>query len=448
MASRLLDLQRTSAAIRNSELTRRVGRVCAFFGLIVQAQGPDVFVGEICQIRSRLQSHVINAEVVGLRDGTVLLMPYGDLRGIGLGCEVVASGHPLRVAVGDALLGRVVDATGKPLDGKPTPALSDFIHLVREPINPLQRGRISEVLETGVRAIDCFLTIGRGQRMGIFSGSGVGKSSLLGMVAKDMRADINVIALIGERGREVQEFIERNLGPEGLSRSVVVASTSDQPALMRSCAAWTATAIAEYFRDQGRDVLLVMDSVTRFAMAQREIGLAVGEPPTARGYTPSVFANLPRLLERCGVSAHGGSLSAIYTVLVEGDDFNDPVADAVRAILDGHIVLSRELANHGHFPAIDLLRSASRLAPSLSDSGQAALVRRATGLLSVFEKSRDLLDIGAYQAGANPVLDQAISVMPALNAFLQQEVGTASSRADAMAKLATLLLPAAAGDRQ
>jgi flagellum-specific ATP synthase len=448
MASRLLDLQRTSAAIRNSELTRRVGRVCAFFGLIVQAQGPDVFVGEICQIRSRLQSHVINAEVVGLRDGTVLLMPYGDLRGIGLGCEVVASGHPLRVAVGDALLGRVVDATGKPLDGKPTPALSDFIHLVREPINPLQRGRISEVLETGVRAIDCFLTLGRGQRMGIFSGSGVGKSNLLGMVAKDMRADINVIALIGERGREVQEFIERNLGPEGLSRSVVVASTSDQPALMRSCAAWTATAIAEYFRDQGRDVLLVMDSVTRFAMAQREIGLAVGEPPTARGYTPSVFANLPRLLERCGVSAHGGSLSAIYTVLVEGDDFNDPVADAVRAILDGHIVLSRELANHGHFPAIDLLRSASRLAPSLSDSGQAALVRRATGLLSVFEKSRDLLDIGAYQAGANPVLDQAISVMPALNAFLQQEVGTASSRADAMAKLATLLLPAAAGDRQ
>ncbi|MDO9218317.1 MAG: flagellum-specific ATP synthase FliI, partial [Lacisediminimonas sp.] len=246
-------------------------------------------------------------------------------------------------------------------------------------------------------------------------------------------------------GREVQEFIARNLGPEGLSRSVVVASTSDQPALVRSCAAWTATAIAEYFRDQGRDVLLVMDSVTRFAMAQREIGLAVGEPPTARGYTPSVFANLPRLLERCGVSAQGGSLSAIYTVLVEGDDFNDPVADAVRAILDGHIVLSRELANHGHFPAIDLLRSVSRLAPSLSDSDQAALLRRATALLSVFEKSRDLLDIGAYQAGANPALDQAIGVMPALNAFLQQDAGTACSRADAMAALAALLQPAGGG---
>ncbi len=445
MPTRKLDLPRTSAAIRHGELTRRVGHVCAFFGLIVEAHGPDAFLGEICQIESRLQSHVIDAEVVGLRDGKVLLMPYGELRGVGLGSQVVASGHALRVAVGEALLGRVVNATGKPLDGKPAVVLPDVIPLAREPLNPLQRCRIADVLETGVRAIDCFLTLGRGQRMGIFSGSGVGKSTLLGMVAKDMRADINVIALIGERGREVQEFIERNLGPEGLRRSVVVASTSDQPALMRSCAAWTATAIAEYFRDQGRDVLLVMDSVTRFAMAQREIGLAVGEPPTARGYTPSVFANLPRLLERSGVSADGGSLSAIYTVLVEGDDFNDPIADAVRAILDGHIVLSRELANHGHFPAIDLLRSVSRLAPALTGNDQTALLRRATGLLSAFEKSRDLLDIGAYQAGANPALDQAISVMPALTAFLQQEVGTASSRADAMATLAKLLQPAGAG---
>lgn len=438
MPNRKLNLQRYTTAIQGGELIRRIGKVSQFFGLVVEATGPDAFLGELCQIYSRSQTQPINAEVVGLRDGKVLLMPYGELRGIGLGSEVIASGHPLQIAVGDEILGRIVDAMGKPIDGKLMATLPDHINLKNEPLNPLSRRKIRDILETGVKAIDCFLPLGKGQRVGIFSGSGVGKSTLLGMVAKDMQADINVIALVGERGREVQEFIDKNLGPEGLKRSVIVVSTSDQPALVRSCAAHTATAIAEYFRDKGKDVLLIMDSVTRFAMAQREIGLAIGEPPTARGYTPSVFANLPKLLERCGASANG-SITAIYTVLVEGDDLNDPIADSVRSILDGHIVLSRELANHGHFPAIDLLNSISRLAPVLMNAQEKALVQRGISILSSYEKSKDMIEIGAYKQGSNADIDRAIQMLPKLNAFLRQDTDTASTRAKAIEILAETL---------
>lgn len=439
MTMHKLNLHRYITAIQGGELIRRIGKVSQFFGLVVEANGPDVFLGELCQIYSRSQTQPINAEVVGLRDGKVLLMPYGELRGIGLGSEVIATGQPLRIGVGDEILGRIIDAMGKPIDGKPLASLPDHISLKNEPLNPLSRRKIRDILETGVRAIDCFLTMGKGQRVGIFSGSGVGKSTLLGMVAKDMQADINVIALVGERGREVQEFIDKSLGPEGLKRSVIVVSTSDQPALVRSCAAYTATAIAEYFRDKGKDVLLIMDSVTRFAMAQREIGLAVGEPPTARGYTPSVFANLPKLLERCGASANGGSITSIYTVLVEGDDLNDPIADSVRSILDGHIVLARELANHGHFPAIDVLKSISRLAPVLMNAKEKTLVQRGTSILSNYEKSKDIIEIGAYKQGSNPELDLAIQLLPKLNNFLRQEIDTASTRVQAMDLLAQTL---------
>lgn len=439
-----LDLQRSVGAIRRGELTRRVGRITQFQGLLVQAQGPDAVLGEICEIQARPPWPAISAEVVGLRAGQVQLLPHGELHGVALGCEVVASGHGLRIAVGEALLGRVLDATGRAIDGKPQPLLPQLAPLSREPINPLARGRIDRVLETGVRAIDCFLTLGRGQRIGIMSGSGIGKSTLLGMIARDMRADINVIALVGERGREVQEFIDTTLGAEGLARSVVVVATSEQPALLRTRAAWTATAIAEYFRDRGRDVLLVMDSLTRFAMAQREIGLALGEPPTARGYTPSVFAQLPRLLERCGALAGGGSITAICTVLAEGDDLNDPVADAARSLLDGHIVLSRDLASLGHYPAIDLAASISRLASALCSAAETALARKAAALLALHEKSRDLVDIGAYQAGSNPGLDTALRLAPALMQFLQQGRAEACSREEAMRALAALMRDAGA----
>lgn len=434
-----MPFKRFHYAVRNTELVRRVGRISQFFGLIAESIGPDAFVGEVCEVYSRFQATPILAEVVGIRDGKILLMPYGDLRGIGLGSEVIATGRPPLIQLGNELLGRVLDAFGEPLDSKPLPELGLHYHLRAEPLNPLSRTKIDQILETGVTCIDSLLTLGRGQRMGIFAGSGVGKSTLLGMVARNMRADINVIALIGERGREVRDFIEKSLGPEGLARSVVVAATSDQPALVRSRAAYAATAIAEYFRDQGKHVVLIMDSVTRFAMAQREIGLAVGEPPTSRGYTPSVFALLPRLLERCGTSDSGGSITALYTVLVEGDDLNDPIADSLRAILDGHIVLSREMANHGHYPAIDLLHSTSRLLVDLVSKSERELVQRAVAIMSTYDKSKQMVEIGAYRAGTNPELDRAIAIMPRLEAFLRQDIDSASRRADSMKKLQALL---------
>jgi flagellum-specific ATP synthase len=432
-------LKRYATAVRSAELVRRSGRVTHFFGLVAEAAGPDAFVGEVCEIYSRSQRQPVSAEVVGLKDGKVLLMPFGDLRGIAAGSEVIATGRPLGVAIGEGLLGRVVDAFGRPLDGKPLTGPTAHSYLRMEPHNPLGRSRIREVMETGVRSIDCFLTLGRGQRMGIFSGSGVGKSTLLGMIARNVRSDVNVIALIGERGREVLEFIERSLGPEGLRRSVVVVATSDQPALTRCRAAYTATAIAEHFRDGGREVLLIMDSITRFAMAQREIGLAVGEPPTSRGYTPSVFAALPRLLERAGTSEGKGATTAIYTVLVEGDDINDPVADSMRAILDGHIVLSRELANHGHYPAIDLLGSVSRLLPDLASAEERELAARAVAALSTHAKTRDLIEVGAYRSGTNAELDAALRILPDLNRFLCQGMDAAHGRAEALGQLKSIL---------
>ncbi len=370
-----------------------------------------------------------------MKDGKVLLMPYGDLRGIAAGSEVIATGRPAGIPIGDALLGRVIDAFGRPLDGKPLQVAGAQSHFRLEPHNPLSRSRIREVMETGVRCIDCLLTLGKGQRVGIFSGSGVGKSTLLGMIARNVKSDVNVIALIGERGREVLEFIERNLGAEGLRRSVVVVATSDQPALTRCRAAYSATAIAEHFRDQGKDVLLIMDSMTRFAMAQREIGLSVGEPPTARGYTPSVFAALPRLLERGGTSEGKGATTAIYTVLVEGDDLNDPIADSMRATLDGHIVLSRDLANHGHYPAIDLLNSVSRLLPDLASAEERELAQQTVAALSAHAKSRDLIDVGAYRTGSNPELDAALRIMPDLERFLRQGMDEVHGRRDALAQL-------------
>ena len=428
-------LKRYAAAVRSAELIRRTGKVSQFFGLVVESTGPDAFLGEVCEIYPRSNATPVTAEVVGLRDGKVLLMPYGELRGIGLGCDVLATGKPVDIAIGDGLLGRVIDGFGRPLDGRPLPPLTSQYRLAPEPLNPLTRSRIRQVLETGVKCIDSMLTIGRGQRVGIFSGSGVGKSTLLGMIARNMKADCNVIAMIGERGREVLEFIEQSLGPAGLQRSVVVVATADQPALLRTRAAHAATAIAEYFRDSGRDVLLMMDSVTRFAMAHREIGLSVGEPPTARGYTPSVFAALPKLLERCGTAQGAGSITALYSVLVEGDDINDPVADALRAILDGHIVLSRELANHGHYPAVDVLASASRVMPNLVERGELDLVQQTVSTLSEYARSKDMIEVGAYRAGVNAELDRAVERRPALNAFLRQDMMESFTRAQAMQAL-------------
>ena len=428
-------------AIESSEFVRRIGKITQYYGLVAESSGPEVFIGESCDIYSRSEGKPVPAEVVGIRDGKVLLMPYGELRGIRLGSEVIATGRPVQVPVGESLLGRIVDAFGNPLDGKSLPICEQYYPINVDVINPLSRPRIKEVLNTGIKAIDTLLTIGRGQRVGIFAGSGVGKSTLLGMIARHMNADVNVIALIGERGREVLEFIEEILGEKGLSRSIIVVATSDEPAVVRTHAALAATAIAEYFRDRGLNVVLTMDSITRFAMAQREIGLAIGEPPTARGYTPSVFAALPKLLERGGNSNSGGSITALYTVLVEGDDdVNDPVADNVRAILDGHIVLSRELANHRHYPAIDILHSNSRLVTQLLTLDERRLVEKVIKVLSVYEKSRDLVEIGAYKTGTNPALDNAIKLVPKIEEYLKQDVKESMDRKSAFSMLQSIVM--------
>jgi flagellum-specific ATP synthase len=421
-------------AVQESVLERRRGRVTGIAGQSVEAIGPDVTIGEVCEIDAAGGTPLL-AEAVGMKPGRVVFMPYGELRGIGVGNAIVATGRTAGVPVGDSLLGRVIDAFGAPLDGGPVPRTRAERRLGAEPINPLTRPRIKQLVETGVRAIDTLLPLGRGQRMGIFAGSGVGKSTLLGMLARDVKADVNVIALIGERGREVREFVEKHLGTEGLKRSVVVVATSDQPALARTRAAHAATAIAESFRDEGRQVLLMMDSITRFAMARREIGLAAGEPPTARGYTPSVFADIPALCERCGTTDSGGSITALYTVLVEGDDFNEPVSDIVRATLDGHIMLSRELAHEGHFPAIDVLQSSSRLASELVGQDEQALMSDAVELLATYERNRQMIDMGAYKVGSNAAIDRAMQLYPGLRAVLRQSVLESSTRQDAMARL-------------
>jgi flagellum-specific ATP synthase len=421
-------------AVRRAELTRRRGYVTGIAGQSIEAAGPDVTIGEVCEV-SIDGGPALLAEAVGMKPGRVVLMPYGELRGIGIGNDVSATGRQAGVAVGSALLGRVIDAFGQPLDGGPVPRTTAMRPLTAEPINPLTRPRIKQLLDTGVRAIDALLPLGRGQRMGIFAGSGVGKSTLLGMLARDVKADINVIALIGERGREVREFVEKHLGAEGIKRSVVVVATSDQPALARTRAAYAATAIAESFRDEGRQVLLMMDSITRFAMARREIGLAAGEPPTARGYTPSVFSDIPALCERCGTTDSGGAITALYTVLVEGDDFNEPISDIVRATLDGHIMLSRDLAHEGHFPAIDVLQSTSRLASELVGAADLALMASTVELMASYERNRQMVDMGAYKAGSNAGIDRAMQLFPAVRAVLRQSVLESSTRQDAIARL-------------
>jgi flagellum-specific ATP synthase len=409
---------RFAEAIARSDLHLRRGRVSDLIGLIVEATGLEAQVGEVCEVQARRGTEPVKAEVVGFRSKRTLLMPLGDMQGIGPGNVVTATGTQLRAPVGEELLGRVLDGLGTPIDGG-GPLDAAITHPVTaQPPDPLTRPRITERIGLGVRALDGLVPCGRGQRLGIFAGSGVGKSSLLGMIARSSSAQVNVICLVGERGREVREFVERDLG-DAIANSVVVVSTSDQPALVRIKAALTATTIAEYFRDRGADVVLMMDSVTRFAMAQREVGLAIGEPPATRGYTPSVFALLPKLLERSGTSDRG-SITALYTVLVDGDDMNEPIADAVRSILDGHIVLTRELAHAGHYPAVDVLQSVSRLVSEVTapDVQQAAMQLRQ--YMAAYKDKADLIAIGAYERGTDPVVDRAIELKGEIDGFLRQ----------------------------
>ncbi len=425
-------------AIQNTEFMKVSGKITQIVGLVIEAQGPSVSLGDLCFICPKNEGEPIPAEVVGFRQNRVLLMPVGEMQGVGPGCEVISAHQPLKVAVGKQLLGRILDGLGNPIDGKGPLSTVEEYSLHNVPPHPLSRRRISDKLSVGVRAIDGLLTLGRGQRVGIMAGSGVGKSTLLGMIARNTEADISVIALIGERGREVREFIERDLGEEGLKRSVVVVATSDQPALVRIKGAMTATAIAEYFRDQGQDVVLMMDSVTRFAMAQREVGLTVGEPPATRGYTPSVFALLPKLLERSGTGADG-SITGIYTVLVDGDDMNEPIADAVRSILDGHIVLSRNIAAQNHYPAIDILASVSRIMLEIVENEHYSAAQKIKSIMAVYREAEDLINIGAYATGSNPNIDQAVSKIQDVKSFLQQAVYEQIDMQETITKMMSLV---------
>ncbi len=423
--------------VRHLPPVQRVGTVTAVTGLVIESDGPNLGLGELCQVRSSRSDFSVRAEVVGFREHRLLLMPLGDMAGIHVGCDVAACERPPLPRPGPEMLGRVLDALGRPFDGL------GILPVERRspqsaPPHPLRRQRIRLPFVTGVRAIDSMVPFGRGQRLGLFAGSGVGKSTLMGMITRGSEADVVVVALVGERGREVREFIEKDLGPEGMKRSVVVVATSDTPAPLRLRAAFTATAIAEMWRDAGKNVLFMMDSVTRFAMAQREIGLAIGEPPATRGYTPSVFAMLPRLLERAG-AGETGAITALYTVLVEGDDMNEPVADAVRGILDGHIVLSRSLAHFNHYPAIDVLESVSRLTRDVCSPEEVALAGRAREHLALYRKNEDLVSVGAYQKGVNPALDDSISRQDGLRTFLRQPVGEFTPRATTFSNLKKLL---------
>ena len=424
--------------IKDGDMLSRTGKIENIVGMSIVASGGRGAIGDICRIYSAESNSQVLAEVVGFKSDRMLLMPYQNMNGLAPGSFVRNTGRRLRLQVGDFLRGRIINAMGKPIDGlEPFPE-GDSYYVDSPYINPLTRPPIRERVDFGVRAIDSTLTIGKGQRIGIFAGSGVGKSTLMGMIAKNVKTDINVIALVGERGREVLEFVQKDLGEEGMRRSVLVVATSDQPAMLRMKCPSVATAIAEYFRDQGKDVLLMMDSLTRFAMAQRETGLAAGEPPVARGYTPSIYAELPKLLERSG-NFERGSITGVYTVLVEGDDTNEPIADTVRGILDGHIVLSRKLANANHFPAIDVSASISRLMVEIVSPKHRELASKLRDILSVYEKNEDLLSIGAYKAGTNPRLDYAISKIDQINAFLMQGINESFSYDDSLHQLETIL---------
>ncbi|MBN8549614.1 MAG: FliI/YscN family ATPase [Deltaproteobacteria bacterium] len=411
--------ERANAALKLTSMCELRGVVTDVTGLVVEGSGPFVPIGSHVTIHSGLQR--IPSQVVGFRKDKVLLMPFLELQGISPGATIIASGSEADVLVSDQLLGRVIDGLGNPIDHKPLLMAGDTVPLYRQPPNPIKRARIEERFDLGVRSMNSLLTVGSGQRIGIMAGSGVGKSTLLGMIARHSSSDVNVIALVGERGREVREFIERDLGEEGLKRSVVVVATGNESSLLRIRAAFLATAIAEHFRDQGKRVVLMVDSVTRLCMAQREIGLAIGEPPSTRGYTPSVFAMLPRLLERAGTSEGQGSITGIYTVLVEGDDMNEPVADATRGILDGHIVLSRRLAGKGHFPAIEVLESVSRVMTDIVPPEVVQMASMARDLVATYREAEDLITIGAYKPGQNPAVDRAVKLIDPLNKFLRQK---------------------------
>jgi FliI/YscN family ATPase len=430
-----LPLDRYRDRLAAIDPTPMQGEVVRVVGLVIESNGPRARVGEVCHVRRRDGGAPLPVEIVGFRDGRLLSVPLGDTAGIRPGDRVVAGGGTLSVPVGEALLGRVVDALGQPIDGLGPLRVAHTAPLRPSALNPLDRDSIRQPIGTGVRAIDAMLTCGRGQRIGLFGGSGVGKSTLLGMMARGTAADIVVLALVGERGREVRAFLEHDLGIAGLEKSVVVVSTSDSPALLRIRAAHTATAIAEYFRDQGRNVLLMMDSITRYAMAQREVGLAAGEPPTAKGYPPSVFAILPGLLERAGNLRGKGSITAIYSVLVEGDDTNEPIADAVRGILDGHVVLSRELAGRNHYPAIDILNSVSRTMPDVTDQAHRAKAAQVREWLGALRDSEDLISVGAYVSGSNPRIEAALQRRDAMDGLLRQSADTCCGFTDALTAL-------------
>ncbi len=423
--------------VANTPRFDRYGRVTRVVGLVIEATGLDVGVGELCRVTSLTDDRSILAEVVGFHENSVILMPLGELDGLHAGSFVQPLGRSFGVDVGPSLLGRVLNGLGHPIDGLGPLDTLERVPLTAEPPNPLERRMIDEPLETGVRAIDGMLTIGRGQRIGIFAGSGVGKSTLLGMIAKHAKADVNVIALLGERGREVRDFLEHSLGAEGLARSVVIVATGDQAALVRARGALVATAIAEYFRDQGKDVLLMLDSVTRVAMAWREIGLATGEPPTTKGYPPSVFASLPRLLERAG-NARAGGITGVYTVLVDGDDFNEPVADATRSILDGHIVLTRKLASAGHFPSIDILESKSRVRDHVISAAQRTHAETILRMEATYREKEDLILVGAYQKGSNAAVDAAVEHREDVLGLLQQRADETSPMVQTAAKMGDL----------
>lgn len=435
LADRFSLLQNGIKGVRTFD---KVGIVRRVIGLVIESEGPEASIGQVCTVTSERSSEKIEAQVIGFRENTVLLMALSSIHLIHPGCKVISKRNSNEVPYGSALLGRIIDGMGRPIDGKGPLGAPTRDGLFAEPPNPLARTRINTPFVTGIKSIDGFVPIGIGQRMGIFAGSGVGKSILLGMIARGSEADINVISLVGERGRELREFIESDLGEEGMKKSIVVVSTSDQPAPMRIRASILATAIAEGFRNEGNKVLLLMDSLTRFAMAQREIGLASGEPPASRGYVPSVFSLLPKLLERTGTSELG-AITAIYTVLVEGDDMNEPVADAVRGFLDGHIVLSRKLANANHFPAIDVLSSVSRLDRSVCTEEEIALISEARDLLSVYQQNEDMINVGAYVKNSNAKIDRAIAKFSEIEDFLRQRFDQLSNREDAFAKLISVL---------
>ena len=420
-------------AVERTSVIKTYGKLESLNGLLIESIGPLGSIGDLCYIYTHSEE-IVKAEIVGFKNGKTLLMPLGHLQGVSPGMKIENTMNPLQISVGDSLLGRVISGTGEPIDKLGPIQTTEKSSIDRTPPDPYLRQRITDVISTGVRAIDGVITVGQGQRLGIFSGSGVGKSTLMGMIARNTDADINVIALIGERGREVREFLENELGEEGLKKSIIISVTGDEPALLRIRGAYVATAIAEYFRDQGKNVMFMMDSVTRFAMAQREVGLSIGEPPAMRGYTPSVFSTLQKLLERTG-TGEVGTITAFYTVLVEGDDDNEPISDTVRGILDGHILLSRALADKNHFPAIDITASISRVMKDVTSKEQVNLAGKLKEIVSTYKDSEDLINIGAYVRGTNPLIEEALSKMPNINKFLRQDIEEHSSFEETLTQL-------------